>query len=700
MLPWLVAALAVEGMWLPEQLPDLAADLAAAGVTLTPAELSDYEGDVLPAIVSLGFCSGSFVSRDGLILTNHHCAEGFLGALSQPGADHLADGFTAPGLASELATPDGAIYIVEASVDVSAKVKAALEVDIAGGRDDALARVEKKLVGACERARGRRCELTPFDGGLSWRLIRYLELRDLRVVHAPPTKLGYFGGDADNYEWPRHDGDYALLRARVGPDGRPADPSPDNVPYRPRRWLDIDPTGAQPGETSLVLGFPGETARYMPVEALEFAVRTANPLDLAWYSWVEARLAEEMARSEEAKVRLRATAASLANDRKYTQGIQDNVAATDVLAQRRTQRTALEAWLRAEQSRRTRFDPGIHDLDRLIAAQQAAYPRDHAVDALLQVDRLRAALQAWRWATERELPLRERTPGYLPSDEADARLALSSMESTFWGPLDDLVFLHALDLLRALPSAERVRAVADLVSPWGGDHQAMVDHVFKGHPLDTTAERLALFDLSRKELERSEDPWVKLAIALDAEVLAPRRARDEDWGVRLAQAYPVWMKALQEQQGGRHYPDANGTLRVTWGKVEPYRTYEGALTPTQTWLSELVAKHGLEGREAPASLLAAAPTAGASPWADRAQGDVPVAFVSSVDTTGGNSGSATLNGEGKLIGLVFDGNYESMAADWLYDPALTRTLHVDVRFILWDLSIQPNAAWILAELQP
>ncbi|HMV69636.1 MAG TPA: S46 family peptidase, partial [Myxococcota bacterium] len=258
----------------------------------------------------------------------------------------------------------------------------------------------------------------------------------------------------------------------------------------------------------------------------------------------------------------------------------------------------------------------------------------------------------------------------------------------------DLVFQRGLEVARAA----HLDCATAVVSPYGGDVAATFRRSFADHPLDTTARRLELLSSPAKALARSDDPWVKLAIALDAEVLAPARAHRGEREAEWVALMPAWMKAWREFKPGLGYPDANSTLRVTWGRVEPYETYSGAITSGRTWLSELLAKHATDAYEAPAWLVDAAPSALTSPWVDPVRGDLPIAFLSSVDTTGGNSGSATLDAQGRLVGLVYDGNYEAMAADWIYDPRYTRTIHVDIRYVLWLLSVTPDAAWILREL--
>jgi hypothetical protein len=291
----------------------------------------------------------------------------------------------------------------------------------------------------------------------------------------------------------------------------------------------------------------------------------------------------------------------------------------------------------------------------------------------------------------------ERDPGYQARDRERIEAAWTDLEETLWLPAEQRVWAIALGRYLALPDSERVPQVEAWLAAYGGPEGA-ARALFDDPPLAGTVARIALLAEGRDDLARSEDPWVRLAIALETgHFAAERRADRVAEGVAL-RTRPVWIAAVREVSTGPVYPDANGTLRVTFGEVEGYAPRDGLLATPRTRLAGLVAKDRLDTYTAPEWLVAAAAAAPESRWADPVLKDVPVNFVTSLDTTGGNSGSATLNAEGRLIGLVFDGNYESMSADWQFDPATTRSIHIDVRYLLWLLSLDPDAKWILAEL--
>ena len=260
-----LAVQAKEGMWVPQQLPEIAGPLKAAGLELSPEQLADLTGDPMGAVVALGGCTASFVSPDGLVVTNHHCAYGAIQLNSTAENNLIKNGFNAPTTADEVsAGPNARVFVLDEITDVTKDAKAA----IAAAGDDALARTkaleafEKKLIADCEAEAGFRCRLYSFSGGNTYRLFKNLEIKDVRLAYAPPGSVGKFGGDIDNWMWPRHTGDFAFYRAYVGKDGKPAAFSKDNVPYQPKHWLKFadQPLGA--GDFVMVAGYPGSTNRY------------------------------------------------------------------------------------------------------------------------------------------------------------------------------------------------------------------------------------------------------------------------------------------------------------------------------------------------------------------------------------------------------------------------------------------------------
>lgn len=698
MIPLIVdVALAVEGMWLPEQAPEVAAPYVADGrFHLDPKALADPMGQPLGAIVSLGGCSASFVSPDGLILTNHHCVGDWLQYNASADRDLPRTGYTAASPADELTGgPGNSVYVVERIEDVTTAIvgKAAKAKDDAA-RQAAIERAVKGSVQACEAAdAGVKCEVEAFWGGSEWRRITYRELRDVRLVYAPPESLGQFGGDIDNWMWPRHGADFSVLRAYVAPDGKGAAYAKENVPYRPKHHLELDPAGVRAGDVVFAVGFPGSTERtHLEVE-LRHEATVAIPEGMALSAeWLDI-LRRWSAQDPAAAGRLANPIDGIANGYKYSQGVLDNLKAVDALGEKARREAALRAWIAADPARKAKYQAAAEELAARVQAELVEADRDRVARSLMRAsDLLPVAYRAYRLAEERKKPDLDREFGYQDRDLEDLRNSFVRLDRTLHLPSDRDLLAATLRRHAALPAARQIAPIAAWVAAQGGVDAAL-DALYRDPALAKTDARLALLDQPLPALVASKDPWMGLARAYAAWD-APRRAAKKAHAGAMSRLMPIWLAADRERAGAGAYPDANGTMRFTIGTVTGYAPKDGLYAVPFTTLRGLRAKVGPAPFDAPAEVVARAADGAKSPYAAKELGDVPVNFLSDLDSTGGNSGSATLNGDGRLIGLLFDGNYESMVADWVFDPALTRTLHVDVRFVLWVLEGDPKSKWI------
>lgn len=699
LLSLLLAAQAAEGMWLPEQAPDVASLLAEAGVSLSPQALADPKGAPLGSIVSLGWCSASFISPDGLIATNHHCVESYLQYNATAAQNLDQTGYLAASRDKELwAGPAARLYVVDAIEDVTQAMGKGINARTAdAARLDKIDRNRKKLVADCEAEPNRRCRVVAYYGGQEWRLIRQRVFKDVRLVYAPPSSVGSYGGDIDNWMWPRHAGDFALIRAYVSPSGDAAAHDAANVPYKPPQHLRIDPTGASPGEAALVAGYPGGTSRYERAASMRFSKEVTTPASLRLLQEELIELKSESMRDPEAAARLGAPIDYLSNSLKYLQGLEEGYARTPALARKESEEAALRAWVMADPARKSRYAAALVELDQLEERERARWLAEtHANHLLRNADLLSVAYTAFRFAIEREKPDLERRAGYQQRDLEDTTARFATLDKTLWLPADRATLAVVMRAMVAAPPTSRVEPVVRWIEKQGGVNPAL-DRLFAATALTEQAARAKLLSSDRAAIVASKDPWVELAIALHSWMAPVEEDDDRVRGGRY-RLEPVYMAALAEFRGRAVYPDANGTLRFTFGRVTGMSPRDGVQYAPQTTLTGLVAKAGAAPFDAPPKLLAAAAAGPKSRWADPALGTVPVDFLTDLDTTGGNSGSATLNGKGELIGLIFDGNYESMTGDWIYDPATTRSIHVDIRYLLWMLDEVEGAKGLLEEL--
>ena len=703
-----IAGYADEGMWLPDQLPRIDDNLKAAGLETPPEKFADLTGEPMGAIVSLGGCSASFVSPEGLVATNHHCAYGTIQFNSTEEQNLLADGFLAVTREDELAAAPGSrVYVTVAVENVTDLILSAVPPGADGAtRFSAIEEAEKKLIAECEETPGRRCRVASFFGGAVYRLYSQLEIRDVRLVYAPSSSIGKYGGDVDNWMWPRHTGDFSFLRAYVGADGEPADPSPDNVPFRPKHWLRVGTKGVGAGDFVMVVGYPGRTNRYRLASEVEEAIEWTYPQRVARRSESLEVIEKETADRPEAAIAYAAWTSYMNNSLKNAQGMIAGFSYSKSVERKRVLEAELADWIAENPERQARWGDVVVRVEEVLEEERAHLARDQELSSLKFNQLLSAANNAYRIAREREKPDAERKLGYQDRDMRRIRGRIARMARSFDARVDMALLQHNLESYAALPEAERL-PVLDKWFGLDGDAkpaeaiEETLHGMYAATKLSDSEQRLALLKADRSTLEASDDPFVMLAIAMYDTNLA-FEAEDEALEGQLLKARPRFMEALlafQKARGVEIYPDANGTLRVTFGTVRGYEPRDAVVYLPFTSAEGLAAKDtGEEPFDAPAPLLEAIAEADYGPYLLPGIDSVPVNFLSSVDTTGGNSGSATIDDQGRLVGLLFDGNWESMISDWDFLPEVTRSIHVDVRYMLWVMDRIDHAHHLLEEM--
>ena len=698
------AAIAGEGMWVPQQLPQIAGPLAKAGLKLAPEQLADLTGDPMGAVVALGGCTASFVSPNGLVATNHHCAYGAIQLNSTPENNLIRNGFNAPTTADELsAGPNARVFVLDEITDVTRDAQAV----IAAAGADALARTkaleafEKKLIAECEAEAGFRCRLYSFSGGNSYRLFRNMEIRDVRLAYAPPGSVGKFGGDVDNWMWPRHTGDFAFYRAYVGKDGKPAAYSPDNVPFKPRHWLKFADQPLGEGDFVMVAGYPGSTNRYALAAEFDNAAQWSYPA-IAGHFKNQIALVEAAGKLDpQVQVKYASAMAGWNNTSKNYEGQLTGFKRIDAAGQKRAEEAAVLAWLKGQGAKGQAALDAHARLLALLQQSQATRERDLALGMFNNTAMLGTASQLYRLAIERAKPDAERESGYQQRDLPAIEGGLRQLERRYVASMDRQLQAYWLEQYLKLPAAQRVAAI----DAWlGGNDTAAVKRALDrlaGTALGSTEERLKWLSADRAAFEASTDPAIQYAVAVMPTLLQLEQERKTRAGENLA-ARPVYLQAVADyknSQGEFVYPDANLSLRITFGNVTGYVPRDGVKYTPFTTLEGVVAKEtGADPFDSPQALLDAVAAGRHGGLADARLGSVPVNFLSDLDITGGNSGSPVLDAHGKLVGLAFDGNWESVASNWVFDPAMTRMISVDQRYMRWIMQEVFPAPQLLREI--
>jgi hypothetical protein len=693
-----------EGMWVPQQLPEIAGPLKKAGLKLSPQQLANLTGDPMGAVVALGGCTASFVSPNGLVVTNHHCAYGAIQLNSTAENNLIKNGFNAPATTDEVsAGPNARVFVLDEITDVTKDAKAA----IAAAGSDALARTkaletfEKKLIADCEADAGFRCRLYSFSGGNTYRLFKNLEIKDVRLAYAPPGSVGKYGGDIDNWMWPRHTGDFAFYRAYVGKDGKPAAFSKDNVPYQPKHWLKFADQPLGEGDFVMVAGYPGSTNRYALAAEFDNTAAWTYPTIARHYKNQIAMVQDAGKKNADIQVKYANTMAGWNNTSKNYDGQLEGFKRIDAAGQKQREEAAVLAWLKGQGGK---GQPALDAHARLLALleqNKATRERDLALAMFNNTAMIGSATQLYRLSLEREKANAERESGYQERDLPSIEGAQKQLERRYVAAMDRQLQEYWLNEYLKLPADQRVAAV----DTWlGGNDAAAVKRALDrlaGTQLGSTEERLKWFAADRKAFEASKDPAIQYAVAVTPTLLQLEQERKTRAGENLA-ARPVYLQALadyKKSQGEFVYPDANLSLRITFGNVMGYTPKDGVEYTPFTTLEGVVAKEtGQDPFDSPKALLDAVAAKRYGGLEDKRLGSVPVNYLSNLDITGGNSGSPVLDAHGKLIGLAFDGNWESVSSNWVFDPKMTRMIAVDGRYMRWIMQEVYPAPQLLKEM--
>lgn len=686
-----------EGQWLPGQVREMDwKALTARGLELSKDQLWHPEkGGVLSAAIRFaGGCSASFVSATGLIATNHHCGFDAVNKLSTPEQNRLRDGYVANTLADELPCPGVTISIVRRIVDVTARIQAAQAK--ASSDHERFTRTQaeiKAIVDEGNQEPNTECRVAAFFEGREYHLIVQTVLKDIRLAYAPPRAVGEFGGEVDNWEWPRHTGDFSFFRAYAAPDGSPRDYHKDNVPFVPQHYLEVSKTGVKDGDLVMVLGYPGRTMRYLTAAATADRAFVFYPLRYRLLTDVIAVLENASKVSDAQELRYASTVKSLANVQKNALGMVKGLSRNRTVDLKLAEEQQFTAWLAQDAVRRSKWGDVLKQMQEVDAQERATMEKDLVLRLLLD---------------ERLLPLVGNTLRLLeaPKPPADAAAAQAAAKRMFGNPAVvqdlDAVQIPLLNLLlqeaRNLPEAQRIEGTEWLVKADAKQPTAaLVGQLLTSKLLDLDA-RAALALAGPDAIAKSDDPLLALCRGLAKERKALNQ-RDETRAGRRIALGTAWIEAQQQWRGTKFYPDANGTLRVAFASVKGYMPRDGMWYHPRTTVAGLLEKEsGAEPFANPKPLLEAAKRRDQSRFFDANLGDVPVCFLADGDTTGGNSGSCIVNGKGQLVGLNFDRVFENIAGDFGWNAERSRNVSVDIRYILWVMEQVLPAPRLVKEL--
>ncbi len=691
---------AKEGLWLPEQIKTL--PLKEAGFHLTADDIYNSKGSSLAdAIVNLGGGTAEFVSPDGLLLTNHHVAYGAVQRASTQGTDYLTNGFLAKNREEEIQAPGTSAKILVRVKNVTERItKSVKKSDDPVSRERAIKAAIQVLKDQVE-AEGEDIEarVASMYSGREYWLYVYKRFDDVRVVYMPPLAIGNYGAEIDNWMWPRHSGDFAFMRVYVSPDGVGRAYDPANVPYHPKRYLKISTHDLDPGDLTFILGYPGHTNRYRTSWTVDYNLRVSYPRTIARFDYVISLMDSLGAASPEAAIKVAGRIKGLSNYLKKTRGMQSAMEKAHFLEEKRQFEAELDRFIQSKRKTRKKYGSVLSDIAAHYADLEARDTRDQVLGLFgwLAGTLSSTANSIVYTVMEREKPDEERDPNFSEKDVERQVDRLKYRYYSYYEPAERALLNWTLEQSQTLPEDKRIAPLDKLIADQGSV-TAAVDYLVSGTALADVEQARAWYQATSNELKAANDPMLNLAFALYP-IHEEMRDWNEAWNAEMKTIRRAYVDAVQTYRQGQIYPDANGTLRFTYGYVEGYSPRDAVNYSSQTTLRGVIEKDtGEKPFNMPPVLRTLEESKDFGRWADPDLGDVPVAFTHQCDITNGNSGSPVLNAWGELIGIAFDLNYEALLADWRYDEALERTISVDIRYVLFVTEKVAGADYILKEL--
>ncbi|HDP95393.1 MAG TPA: S46 family peptidase [Candidatus Aminicenantes bacterium] len=689
---------AEEGMWPLSEIHKL--DLASRGLLMDPLELYNPDGvSLIDGIINLSGCTASFISTDGLILTNYHCAFRAIQSATSAENDLFENGFMAEDRSKELSAPGYTVRIIDSYRDVSNQVLAAVSPGMPYARQTrAREKRMKSIVQKAEKAHpGKRASVAEMFPGKTYVLFVYTDLRDIRLVYAPPRSIGEFGGEEDNWMWPRHTGDFALLRAYTGPDGEPADRSENNRPYHPEAYLHVNPDGVSEGDFVFIPGYPGRTYRHRTSYFLEFEENRRMPWVVTQYQWMINVLEKMSMEDHDAAIQLAPRLKGLWNVMKNYRGKLKGMRQAKITAQRRNQEEKIQAFILSQPELKEKYGSVLDEIRKVYEQDQQDWKARLACSYLPRAAfLLGTAHTLYEAAVERRKPDLQRKSAYM--DRNFTRLSQRILRGyrDFYLPADRALTQHMLSQVLSEPDSAYVEPIRAALGE--KELPQFIQWIFRDTEMVERACAEKWLKAKPEDFRRSKDPMIRLALALHPvldRIEEEGKARKGRLDEQLARLVEVKRRFL-----GRDFiPDANGTLRLTMGRIRGYSPADAVKMAPLTTLGGLVEKHrGQPPFIAPERLRQLVAKNHDGGFADPVPGQVPVAMLYDCDTTGGNSGSPVLDARGKLVGLNFDRVFEATVNDYAWSDRFSRSIGVDIRFILWFLSEYSGAHHLVREM--
>ncbi|MER2999594.1 S46 family peptidase [Pontibacter populi] len=694
-----------EGMWLPMLLKQLnESDMQKKGLKLSAEDIySVNQSSLKDAIVSFGgFCTGEMISPEGLLLTNHHCGYGQIQQHSTVENDYLTKGFWAMTKEQELPNPGLTATFIVRMEDVTKQILAGADAAKTEAEREAI--IQKNITKVAKEATAGThydAVIKPYFYGNEYYMYITETFKDIRMVGAPPSSIGKFGGDTDNWMWPRHTGDFSLFRIYAGPNNEPAEYSPNNKPYKPKHHLPISLSGVKENDFTMVFGFPGRTNEYLTSHAIEEIYEVSNPAKIKIRDTKLQILDKDMKASDAVRIQYAAKYASIANYWKKWIGENRGLRKANAIEKKKELEAQFVNWVNADPARKQEYGNLMAEFEKNYKTLDGiTISRDYIMEAANGVELIRYASGFGK--------LQEMIAAKAPQAEINSQVeklekGAAGFFKNYNAPTDKKVFAALMGMYyndldkKLLPEAVRTAGVKAK-----GDFSNLADEIYSKSQLTSEAgvKKLLADVKAGKTNTLKNDPAFALANAIDThyrtQVLPTYTAVNDNLNL-LYRKYITGLRAMQQDK--KFYPDANSTLRVAYGKVEPYEPLDGVQYNCYTTLEGIMEKAAMEGIEdyvIPEKLRELYEKKDYGQYG--VNGELPVAFIASNHTTGGNSGSPVINANGQLIGTNFDRNWEGTMSDIAYNPDQVRNIAVDARYMLFIVDKFAGAGHLVKEM--
>lgn len=693
---------AEEGMYPLSEIHKL--DLQAKGLEIELSELYNPDGiSLIDGICNISGCSGSFVSEQGLILTNHHCAYRAIKNASTAENDFLENGFYAKNLSEEFPAKGYTVRITESYRDVSDEVLSVINKNMTlAERTKVIEKKTKEIITQVEAEQaGKRAVVSEMFIGKTYVLFIYNYLKDVRLVYAPPRSIGNFGGEDDNWMWPRHTGDFSIMRAYVAPDGSPADFSPENIPYTPKKVIKIAPEGVNEEDFVFILGYPGRTYRHRTSHFLDYEYNVRMPFVAELYEWQINALQEISANNRDIALKHLSKIKGRSNTMKNYRGKLLGIRRMNLIDNKIEEEVKLQKFINSDTKRKKEYGTILDELNEIYEEMKENAERSLVLSYLRRSSNLLSfAYTLYEGAIELRKDDVERESAYMNRnlDMTKKRMSLSAQD--FYAESDKILFKNMLERVTNLPLHQRISVIDELFSAGEIDGQ-IEDFIENANSRSQLADEeylLELFGKTPEEIKAIDDPFIKLAVALYPLYQEQKEIGKTRKGA-LDQLYAKLIDVKKEFMGAEFIPDANGTLRLTYGNIRGYSPRDAVYSYPITTLDGVVEKTTSEFPfDSPKRLLKLHKQKKFGRFGHPKLGSVPVGILYNMDTTGGNSGSAVLNAKGELVGINFDRAYEATINDFAWSEEYSRSIAVDIRYVLWVLDIYSGADYLLEEM--